>query len=97
MNRVLALTAAVVLAGCSPSGTSADIDALVEAYVIAVRAREVGESEAEVLRRVDEWLAGEGLNRDDLTKLSRRLDQQPHAWARVWNRIDERLRTPADG
>ncbi len=64
-----------------------------EVYVLAIRAREGGQDEAGVERVVDEWLQEEKLSKEDLRQVVRRLDRTPGGWARVWSRIDERLRS----
>lgn len=92
MARWIAPVAAFVLVTCSASGHRADEQDLVDAYVLAIRARESGKTEGEVQAAVDVWLHQEGLTREDLVHLTKQLDERPEAWARVWARIDERLR-----
>jgi hypothetical protein len=87
------LVVSVVLVSCSVARPRASEEDLVEVYVLAVRARERGQDEAEVQRVVEEWLREEELSREDLRQLVRRLDGTPGGWARVWSRIDERLRS----
>jgi hypothetical protein len=97
MARLITLVTALVLAACSGSGPRADERDLVEVYVLAIQARESDKSEEEVQDAVDAWLDQKGLTREHLARLTRQLDEQPEAWARLWNRIDERLRTaPGD-
>ena len=91
-HNVLLLFGLAIL-GCSLSGPRATEDHLVEAYVIAARAREAGNDQSEIRGHVDEWLEQEGLTREDLAELAARLDTRPGGWARVWSRIDEELRS----
>jgi hypothetical protein len=93
MRHTTAFLLGLALLCCSVSGPRATEDDLVEAYVMATRARERGEDESQIQRHVDQWLEQEGLTREDLAELAERLDARPGSWARVWSRIDERLRT----
>lgn len=93
MRHAMALLLGLTLLCCSVAGPRATEDDLVEAYVVATRARERGEDETQIQGHVDQWLEQEGLTKEDLAELVERLDARPGSWARVWSRIDERLRT----
>jgi hypothetical protein len=92
MGRSITLVALLVSAACFCSGPRVEEEYLVEAYVLAIRARESGKSEEDVQAAVDAWLDQKGLTRERLARLTKQLDERPEAWAGIWSRIDERLR-----
>jgi hypothetical protein len=80
-------------ASCSISGSKAREEDLVDVYVLAIRARERGEREILIQQQVDGLLQQRGVSREDLRRLVAELDGNPDRWARLWSRIDERLRS----